>query len=1397
MVTTAPSYHLSVKVRPLGIVVNPGDGDVVRVPAGIEFASAQFVRHGGDLELILTDGRHVTLRGYFDTDGRPLVGAGGEMLPAELVQALAGPLAPAQYAQAGGGVDSSLVQIGVVDRLAGTVKVRHADGSSATLGKGEIVYQGDVIETEGQGAVGVIFADRSTFSLGSGARMVLDEMIYSPDTQSGSAAISVTHGSFSFISGQLAKSSPDAMVVRTPVMTIGIRGTTVAGQVRGGGQTEVVLLQDSGGAVGEITLSNSSGTQTLNQPNTLVGVTSAFAAFSAPLVVPASVVNERFGQAVSNLPPPPTQGSMEWNTTPGQAEQAPVEQIQQREGANQVIQVTPGGTATGPETGPGLAPEPERGQLDPDTDPLGDFAPGDIPFSFLPVNLAFTDLPPLPNPDLFSWADIGFIDDQFNMFGPDNPFDEFGQFEELDLGRFDQFRFEFEEEEPSTVIDMTNPIFDGSSRLDNLTVNGTIGNDTITTGFGNDTIHGMAGDDTIHAGFGNDTIFGGPGADVIYGEGGIDTVSYGAAVSAVNVNLSTGLATGGGGSDTLSGIEGVIGSDFADTLTGSSADELLHGGDGNDVIAGGGGADVLDGGYGDDTITYDSAALYIDGGDGNDTLSVSSSLDLTTLMLPSLNGLETIDLGSTGSLIVSASTVTALSSTSDTLFVNGNGASLTLSGIWTRGNNVVVNATTYHVLTNGDAMLKVASGVSYTLPSAPTIAMSQGLSFSTLQTDASSRSFGFHVYSADFDHDGDKDLLSVENWTHDLYYGSNDGAGNFTFSNVTSSGLYTSSYLAIGYFNNDTHLDVIAAGASVTSANTILLGDGAGGFTPLAQTDAGVTMANSTSMTTGDVDGDTDIDIVMVGAASKVLLNDGSGQFTVASTLTSTTGNDPVLIDLDKDTDLDLVVANWGAAYEVFLNNGSGAFTEIASWTNSAAQRQIDAFDMDGDGDLDVLAPNRGEQSAIYLNNGDGTATLAANRFSGTGITYGGGGGDLDGDGDLDVVAGMEGQTERIYRNNGTGNVTEITSITVDGNAVTGFGAVTTSDVVIDDFNNDGRNDVLIAAGGPGYVVYKNTTATTACAVTGVAVSPLAGLALADSDSAQLSGASVEISGGFVAGDTLAFTAASAISGSFDAVTHVLTLSGTDTVANYQAALQSLTFATAANSTTGLRTLSMTVTDVEGMTSATANTWIDAVNTDPLVLDLDLDGFDLMAATDAAFDIDADGDQEATGWVGAGDGLLAVDFDHSGTIDDGSELVSPFMELGDNATAPAGGSIDALASWDDNQDDRIDAADAIFADLKVWVDANADRNTQGGELLNMDAVGIRAFILDSFGPGSEVAGNTVLRTIGIEMTDGSIIQAGEVMFATAPASAQDDDNSYTIAPVADQLVSAVQAQAAL
>jgi len=118
------------------------------------------------------------------------------------------------------------------------------------------------------------------------------------------------------------------------------------------------------------------------------------------------------------------------------------------------------------------------------------------------------------------------------------------------------------------------------------------GNDVLNGGTQGDELVGDAGNDTLCGGAENDTMNGGAGTedmiDFSDGTAGIVfTLVQSAAVTTVVVG--GGLAT-----DKYSNIEGVIGTGFNDSLSGSAADDFIRGGAGNDTIDGKGGADLVD-----------------------------------------------------------------------------------------------------------------------------------------------------------------------------------------------------------------------------------------------------------------------------------------------------------------------------------------------------------------------------------------------------------------------------------------------------------------------------------------------------------------------------------------------------------------------------------------------------------------------------------------------------------------------------------------------------------------------------------------------------------------------------------------------------------------------------------
>ncbi|MDZ8259261.1 calcium-binding protein [Nostoc sp. ChiQUE01b] len=216
----------------------------------------------------------------------------------------------------------------------------------------------------------------------------------------------------------------------------------------------------------------------------------------------------------------------------------------------------------------------------------------------------------------------------------------------------------------------------------------------VTGGSGNDTlvsierVLGSRFNDVLTGSGANESFLGGFGADTINGGGGIDTVEYGFVGSRIIVNLATGLASGGAGTDFISNIENVKGSIFDDILTGNSGANVINGDNGNDILNGGAGADTLTGGQGADRFIFQF---------GQSLVSASDRITDFTI------GTDKIGLLTQGGLAANApsifsraadSTATTLVNLANQVFTDANGASA--------GNQALG--------VNGAALVKVTSG---------------------------------------------------------------------------------------------------------------------------------------------------------------------------------------------------------------------------------------------------------------------------------------------------------------------------------------------------------------------------------------------------------------------------------------------------------------------------------------------------------------------------------------------------------------------------------------------------------------------------------------------------------------------------------------------------------------
>ncbi len=156
--------------------------------------------------------------------------------------------------------------------------------------------------------------------------------------------------------------------------------------------------------------------------------------------------------------------------------------------------------------------------------------------------------------------------------------------------------------------------------------------------------------------------------------------------------------------------------------------------------------------------------------------------------------------------------------------------------------------------------------------------------------------------------------------------------------------------------------------------------------------------------------------------------------------------------------------------------------------------------------------------------------------------------------------------------------------------------------------------------------------------------------------------------------------------------------------------------------------------------------------TSPLVLDLDRDGLDLTTSR-VEFDLRATGQMQKVTWAGKREGFLVLDNNNDGRITSGRELFGNHSLCGLDTCADGAA---ALAQHDANKDGRINSADAVFWNLRVWVDANGDGESQASELKTLADHGITSIGLKAKYMDKQVKGGKISLTLQVEAKGGAM-----------------------------------------
>jgi hypothetical protein len=142
-----------------------------------------------------------------------------------------------------GAGDSNVVGINAV--VYNNVRLKSASAPQAHVAVlRERVGLGDEVQTGGRSQLQVLLLDKTVFTVGAGARVTIDRFVFDPRRGTRSMAASVVKGAFRFMSGRPDRAGTTS--VRTPIASIGIRGTIVEGVV-GAAAAEIAAGEDAVG----------------------------------------------------------------------------------------------------------------------------------------------------------------------------------------------------------------------------------------------------------------------------------------------------------------------------------------------------------------------------------------------------------------------------------------------------------------------------------------------------------------------------------------------------------------------------------------------------------------------------------------------------------------------------------------------------------------------------------------------------------------------------------------------------------------------------------------------------------------------------------------------------------------------------------------------------------------------------------------------------------------------------------------------------------------------------------------------------------------------------------------------------------------------------------------------
>ncbi len=119
---------------------------------------------------------------------------------------------------------------GVVKTIKGAASIIRQE-KSIPAAFGQKIFKGDTIKTGSDGSLGIIFEDDTLISLGPNSEIIINEFVFAPAQGSLSIVTRMIKGTATYLSGIIARLSPQSVKFETPTATLGIRGTRFYVQV--------------------------------------------------------------------------------------------------------------------------------------------------------------------------------------------------------------------------------------------------------------------------------------------------------------------------------------------------------------------------------------------------------------------------------------------------------------------------------------------------------------------------------------------------------------------------------------------------------------------------------------------------------------------------------------------------------------------------------------------------------------------------------------------------------------------------------------------------------------------------------------------------------------------------------------------------------------------------------------------------------------------------------------------------------------------------------------------------------------------------------------------------------------------------------------------------------------